>query len=117
MSMNRHIRDTVVKFVDLRGLTQKELAEKTGLSQPAISRLLVGSRKGDPETWQRIFDALSLELTITPKEGERSQDPAWKQLEGLLDDPVFVTTEPGEIDRILGEAQEREHLEALAGKR
>lgn len=115
MYMNREISETVRKIADSRGLTQKQLADRTGLTQPAISRLLRGDRKGDPESWQRIFDVLGLVLTVRAR--ENGPAPAWQGLAGLLDDPAFITTEPGEIDRILGEAQEREYQEAVAGQR
>jgi transcriptional regulator with XRE-family HTH domain len=37
-------------------LTQKELAEKTGLSVFTIQNIEQGQRKGSPATWKKILD-------------------------------------------------------------
>lgn len=39
-----------------KGLTQKELAEKTGLTVFTIQNIEQGSRKGSPATWEKIYN-------------------------------------------------------------
>jgi len=39
-----------------KGLTQKELAEKTGLSVFTIQNIEQGSRKGSELTWEKIYN-------------------------------------------------------------
>jgi transcriptional regulator with XRE-family HTH domain len=39
-----------------KGLTQKELAEKTGLTIFTIQNIEQGSRKGSPATWEKILN-------------------------------------------------------------
>lgn len=39
-----------------KGLTQKELAEKTGISIHTIANIEQGQRKGSKETWKKILD-------------------------------------------------------------
>ncbi len=67
MTMNRQIREAASAVVDKRGLTQKALAERVGMSQPAVGRILNGERKGDPDSWARILNELGLELIAVPK--------------------------------------------------
>lgn len=67
MTMNSRIRDTANRAVEEQKLTQKQLGERAGMSQPAVGRILNGDRKGDPDSWQRILDALGLELVAVPK--------------------------------------------------
>ncbi len=67
MVVNSQIRNAAGKAVERQGLTQKQLAERVGMSQPAVGRVLNGARKGDPDSWQRILGALGLELVAVPK--------------------------------------------------
>ena len=39
-----------------KGLTQKELAKKTGLSIFTIANIEQGQRKGSPATWEKILN-------------------------------------------------------------
>lgn len=45
-----------------RGLTQAELAEKVGISDPYLSQLETGRRKGSPEVLLNVASALDLSL-------------------------------------------------------
>lgn len=67
MVMNKQVRDAARKVFGERSFTQKSLAERVGMSQPAVGRILNGDRKGDPDSWQRILDELGLELVAVPK--------------------------------------------------
>ena len=48
-----------------QNLTQKELAEKTGIAQTEISRLENGSRNPSVRLLQRLADGMGMELNIT----------------------------------------------------
>lgn len=41
-------------------MTQKELANLAGLSIPAIAKIISGERKGSTETWNKIYDVISV---------------------------------------------------------
>lgn len=68
--MNEQVRELVKQTMAERAITQGELARKTGLVRPAVSKLLNGSVGRVPENWQRILDALDLELIAIPKRKE-----------------------------------------------
>lgn len=53
----RQLRDTA-------GITQLELAERLGVSQPAVARWESGRRMPRLDTLQRIADALGLNLSV-----------------------------------------------------
>lgn len=60
----------IEKFVETRkrkNITQKELAEVTGVSQQAISRLELEKHMPKIDTFIKILDGLDLELTIVEK--------------------------------------------------
>ena len=67
MIVNQQIRGAAWSAFRKQGLTQKSLAERVGMTQPAVGRILNGERKGDPDSWQRILDELGLELVAVPK--------------------------------------------------
>lgn len=48
-----------------RGMSQKELANKAGLSIPTIAKIISGERFGAPETWERITNALGGVLNVS----------------------------------------------------
>lgn len=47
--------------------SQEELGELVHMAQPNVARLLSGRSGRVPETWQRVLDALGLELVAVPK--------------------------------------------------
>lgn len=60
----------IEKLIETRkekNITQKELAEVTGVSQQAISRLELEKHIPKIDTFIRILDGLDLELTIVQK--------------------------------------------------
>lgn len=61
-----------------RGMTQTQLAELTGIERPNITRLLSGAVGKTPDNWQKILDALGLEMVVQPKP---SPDPQEKEEE------------------------------------
>jgi transcriptional regulator with XRE-family HTH domain len=46
------------------GITQTELAQRTGMSQPAIARLEAGGTEPTIATLRRIANALDIELVV-----------------------------------------------------
>lgn len=59
------------KFVEIRkekNITQKELAEITGVSQQAISRLELEKHIPKMDTFMKILDGLDLELIIRERD-------------------------------------------------
>ncbi len=49
---------------EARGLTQKELAARAGLSQAYVSQLAAGSRKGSLKAWRALAAALQVDLEL-----------------------------------------------------
>ncbi|GGK95474.1 helix-turn-helix domain-containing protein [Deinococcus radiotolerans] len=70
--MNDHIRQQVRDIMKERGITQQQLADLTGLQRPNVTRLLSGTSGQVPDNWQRILDALQLDLiTSSTTEDQR----------------------------------------------
>lgn len=66
--MNDAIRAYVETELQRRNLTRTEAAVKADLSRQYVTDMLNG-RKGEvPESWQRLLDALNLELFVRPKQ-------------------------------------------------
>ncbi|EEN70397.1 DNA-binding helix-turn-helix protein [Enterococcus faecalis ATCC 29200] len=62
--------DLVVKIVTTRenkGITQKELAEKVGMSQPQLAKIETFQTEPKIGTLLRLFDGLGLTLVIREK--------------------------------------------------
>jgi HTH-type transcriptional regulator/antitoxin HipB len=58
------IGEQVRRLRDERSMTQEELAEKAGTSQPAIARLEAGGAEPKLDTLERIGHALGVELVV-----------------------------------------------------
>ena len=65
--MTPDIRKVVKIELLNRDINRKKLSELTGLSPEHISRLMNGSSGFVPEGWQKIFDAVGLELVVQAK--------------------------------------------------
>lgn len=50
------------QVLQTQGLSQKDLADRTGISEAMISRLVSGQRSGMIDTWFRIAKALHVRL-------------------------------------------------------
>lgn len=68
--MNEEVRAFVRSVMLEKDLSQGELARRTGLARPVVTRLLSGTVGKVPENWQRILDELGVEL-IAVKKSER----------------------------------------------
>ena len=56
-----------------KGLTQKELAKKIGLSVFTIQNIEQGQRKGSPVTWEKILNFFEFEFDFKQKEREEEK--------------------------------------------
>ncbi len=68
-TMNEQVRQAARKRMKAQGITQEKLAEMTGMQQPNVARLLTGRSGSIPDNWQKVLDALGLELVAVKKEG------------------------------------------------
>ena len=50
------------QVLQTQGLSQKDLADRTGMSEAMISRLVSGQRSGMIDTWFRIAKALHVSI-------------------------------------------------------
>jgi len=61
----------LIRFARLRaGLSQREVAERAGISQPALARLESGRIVPRLDTAQKILRACGMSLELTPRAGE-----------------------------------------------
>ena len=70
MKMNYQVRQVVKARMKERGMTQVKLAQEVGMEQPNIQRLLAGRVGAVPDSWQKVLDALGLELVAQLKQGQ-----------------------------------------------
>lgn len=65
--MNGEVRSFVKQVMREKGISQTELAQRTGLERSAVTRLLSGTVGKVPENWQRILDELQVDLIAVKK--------------------------------------------------
>ena len=68
--MNEQVRQAVKARMKERGITQVKLAQEVGMEQPNIQRLLAGKVGAVPDSWQKVLDALGMELVAQYKNGQ-----------------------------------------------
>lgn len=68
--MNERIRGRVREVIEERTLTQEDIAQLAGIKQATVSKLLNG-KLGKVGAWEKLLDALGLELTATLKENDK----------------------------------------------
>lgn len=66
--MNEQVRQAARAALKNKRLTQAEIAEGIGLQQSDVARLLTGKVGRVPENWQKLLDALDLELIAVPRQ-------------------------------------------------
>ena len=67
MEMHKPVRDAVREVMNERGLSQVRLARELDIDRVSLTRLLSGRVNGVTPTWQKVLDALDLELTVQKK--------------------------------------------------
>ena len=70
MTTDRKIREAIKKRMSEKGITQRELGERLGITQGAVSQIISMERGKVPQSLIDVLEALDLELTVTDK-GER----------------------------------------------
>lgn len=66
------LAEQVRELREARGLSQSELAERIGSTQPAVARLEAGGVAPTIETLERIAGALGLELSVSFSRGKKN---------------------------------------------
>ncbi|MGI8747823.1 MAG: helix-turn-helix domain-containing protein [Deinococcus sp.] len=66
--VNVRVREAVRQALESRQLSSKELARELGMEPQNLSRMLTGSSGRVPENWEKILDALDLELVACPRQ-------------------------------------------------
>lgn len=64
LTMSMTIGERLKRIIRMRGMTQKQLAEKAGIPEPSLSQYLRGKRIPRTKTIQKICDALSISPLI-----------------------------------------------------
>ena len=67
IGMNEAVRKTVKETMKTKGISQGQLARDLSLERPAVTRLLSGTSGKVPDTWQKVLDALGLEIVVQEK--------------------------------------------------
>ena len=67
---SRLLADIVVGFRKMRGLTQRQLANRIGVQQPAVARIENASVNVGWETVLRVFSGLGIGMNLGPVEHE-----------------------------------------------
>jgi transcriptional regulator with XRE-family HTH domain len=64
--------EVIKKYRKERNLTQRELAEKAGLSVRAITEIERGERNGRPKTLEKIFNVLGIEVILKDRLADKN---------------------------------------------
>lgn len=68
----RHMTDGIRRAVRIelarRDYSQADLARQLGMAPQYLSNMMRGKVSKMPEAWQRVLDALDLELVAVPRE-------------------------------------------------
>lgn len=67
MSVNDEIRATVKEAIKRLPISQAAFARQIGVSPKVLNRALLVQGK-TPEVWEKMFDALGLQLTVKEKD-------------------------------------------------
>ncbi len=66
-NVNEPIRQELKKVMKEKGLTQKALADRVGVTQSAVQQILSGYRVRPAPLFDRILETLGYEMVIKPK--------------------------------------------------
>ncbi|GEM_PF-2980704 len=88
---------TIIESRKAKGISQKELAQLTGIKQPAIARIESGAHSPQINTLINIIEALDLKLTISPK-CEVFLESIWHNHKVMLSDSIFYSKITSTLD-------------------
>lgn len=107
----RQVAITIVRYRAERGMTQRELAEATGLKQPAIARLELGEGVPSLATLAKLSRATGLGFQVEVAQGEVELRPTSPKLAFRFKMPFWVRYSTGEKLSKSGLAKQVHHLE------
>jgi transcriptional regulator with XRE-family HTH domain len=91
------------KLASARGISQRELAEQSGVTQPAISKIFTRSQKPSPEVLTKLCAAFGLTLAGVLEE----IDTECQRITGYLATPLTAVVQSpkaeAELKRVIGE--------------
>ena len=72
LGVNEQLRNALLAVLKERNISQAELARRAGVPRQNISRALTSSDPQGkvPPIWEKMLDALGLELTVKAKDGD-----------------------------------------------
>jgi len=70
----------------IKNITQKELADGTGISVNAISKIIRGERLGSPESWEKILNFLEYDGSIYSFDSEELIEEIKQDIEEFGED-------------------------------
>lgn len=92
----RQVAITIARYRADRGMTQRDLAEATGLKQPAIARLELGEGVPSLATLAKLSRATGLEFQVDVAQGEVELRPASPKVAIRFEMPFLVRHGTGE---------------------
>ena len=72
-TVNNNIRERVRSEMERKDVSTYQLAELISMKQPNVVRVLKGRSGSIPDSWQKILDALKLEIVAVPKGSDVSK--------------------------------------------
>lgn len=97
------VRNLVRRARRKAGLSQRELAERTGIAQPTIARIESGAASPRSTTLLRLLDACGYELELIPRGGRGIDRTALRELLALAPEDRLrrAADEANALDRLL----------------
>jgi transcriptional regulator with XRE-family HTH domain len=80
----RAVAAMVVAYRADHGLTQRQLAERLGLTQPAVARIESGEHNPKTETLMLLAGRLGLDLTIRISPESHEEDPPLERVDATV---------------------------------
>jgi hypothetical protein len=103
------------RYLEAHGINAYRLGQRVeGLSPKTVYMYVNDERTPSLEGLSKVVKALreltgeEVKVSDVLEYTESSETAPWQTFAGLLDDPAFITAEPGELERNLGEALARE---------
>ncbi|WKV49554.1 helix-turn-helix domain-containing protein [Dickeya fangzhongdai] len=81
MASRENMGKTIASTRKARGLTQKQLAEQTGINKTTLSEIENGRFTGSLDIFERYLDAVGLQLELATKQHRL---PGWDEVDKLF---------------------------------